>query len=152
MDGLSNAAGMLDEFSLMAAMKAEFPISHFVFKQTASHLPHEANSEQTFSVAGKLTDPNMSPDYLGKLASIAINQKVFKPCVPAIQELYYKKYSKYGKLGEDTPVADGGMLGFEGEPSDAGADGNGSDGEENEGGGGSAAGSPGVVVVVADVD
>ena len=44
---------------------------------TACHLPHEANVEQLFSRAGLLTDPNMDPDFLAKLTSIAINKSAY---------------------------------------------------------------------------
>ena len=68
-----------------------------VFKQTASHLPHEANVEQVFSRAGRLSDPNMNPHYLGKLVMVGMNKKNFKPPVQAINELYYRKFRKFGK-------------------------------------------------------
>ena len=36
----------------------------FVFKQTASHIPHEGNSEQMFSRSGALSDDNGKMDPL----------------------------------------------------------------------------------------
>ena len=67
-----------------------------VFKQTASHLPHEANVEQVFSRAGRLSDPNMNPHYLGMLVMVGMNKQNFKPPVQAIKELYYSKSRKFG--------------------------------------------------------
>ena len=50
-----------------------FPLHEIVFKMTASHLPHKANVEQYFSRAGALSDPNMDPDFLGKLVMVGVN-------------------------------------------------------------------------------
>ena len=41
------------------ALRERFPLHLIIFKQTACHLPHEANVEMLFSRAGLLTDPNM---------------------------------------------------------------------------------------------
>ena len=38
---------MLNEFAFMWAKKKDFPLHCFVFRQTASHLSHEGNVEQT---------------------------------------------------------------------------------------------------------
>lgn len=53
--------GLLNEFKMMWALHEAFPLHYVIFKQTACHLPHEANVEQIFSRAGLLTDPNMDP-------------------------------------------------------------------------------------------
>ena len=53
--------GMLNEFALMWAMRKAFPLHYLVFKQTASHLPHEGKVEQIFSLGGRLSDPNINP-------------------------------------------------------------------------------------------
>ena len=61
---------------------------HHVFKQTASHLPHEGNVEQIFSLGGRLSDPNMDPSYLATLVFVGSNEKVYMPpqidCLSAI--------------------------------------------------------------------
>lgn len=62
--------GLLDEFAFMYAVRDRFPLHYTVFRQTASHLPHEANVEQVFSRSGLLTDPNMNPDVLSVLVRI----------------------------------------------------------------------------------
>ena len=54
--------------------------------------PCQANAENLFSSAGKLSDPNMDPHYLGVLSSIAINKKAYKPSVAAIKEKYFAKF------------------------------------------------------------
>ena len=46
--------GMINEFALMWAKRQEFPLHFFVFKQTASHLPHKANVEQIFFLGGAI--------------------------------------------------------------------------------------------------
>eukprot|EP00966_Prymnesium_polylepis_P269885 6234860-Prymnesium_polylepis.2 len=33
--------GIVNEFALLWAMRKDFPLHYFVFRQTASHLPHE---------------------------------------------------------------------------------------------------------------
>ena len=55
------AEGMLNEFQMMWSLRKRFPLHYIVFKQIASHLPHEANVEQYFSRAGNVSDPNMDP-------------------------------------------------------------------------------------------
>ena len=49
---------------MMWKLREAFPLHYIVFKQTASHLPHEANVEQIFSRAGLLADPNLEPAHL----------------------------------------------------------------------------------------
>ena len=60
-------------------MRKAFPLHFFVFKQCASHLPHEANVEQISSLAGKLANPNMYAHNLTRLVRIHFNKKVYKP-------------------------------------------------------------------------
>ena len=49
--------GLLDEFKMMYQFRHRFPLHFIVFKQTASHIPHEANVEQVFSRAGAISHP-----------------------------------------------------------------------------------------------
>ena len=71
---------------------------HFiVFKQTACHLPHEANVEQVFSRAGLLADPNLLPAHLSTLVMVGFNKNAFKPLLAAIKDKCYKMFcSKKG--------------------------------------------------------
>lgn len=69
--------------------------------RSPAHLAHEANTEQTFSLAGRISDPNMEPSYLGSLTSIASNRCVYKPHWKAILKLYRSKYTKAGKLEDE---------------------------------------------------
>ena len=71
--------GLLNEFKMMWALHEAFPLHYVIFKQTACHLPHEANVEQIFSRAGLLTDPNMDPANLMRLVKIGVNKAVYKP-------------------------------------------------------------------------
>ena len=84
----------------MWAQRKNFPIHYFVFRQTASHLPHEGNVEQIFSLGGRLSDPNMDPGYLASLVFIGSNRKVHMPAAKDILQRYLRKFSKLGKLPE----------------------------------------------------
>ena len=70
-----------------------------VFKQTASHLPHEGNTEQLFSRSGALSDDNgkMAPSHLAVWTSIGVNMSTYKPTTEQILERYMLKFSKGGK-------------------------------------------------------
>ena len=76
-----------------------------MFKQTASHLPHEANSEQLFSRSGSLSDDNdkMDPARLAGWTSIGVNYSTYQPSTKQILAHYMLKFSKGGtaKLHED---------------------------------------------------
>ena len=61
----------------MYNFRYRFPLHYLIFKQTASHLPHEANVEQAFSRAGRLADPNLDPNYLGKMVMVGMNKDNF---------------------------------------------------------------------------
>ena len=84
--------GLLNEFAMMWALREAFPLHFIVFKQTASHLPHEANVEQIFSRAGLLADPNLDPVHLVTLVKIGFNKAACNPSVEAITDkyMYYK--------------------------------------------------------------
>ena len=100
--------GLLNEFEMMWALRERFPLHGIVFKQTACHLAHEANVEQVFSRAGRLSDPNMNPHYLGMLVMVGMNKKNFKPSLKEVKELYYNKFRHRGtKLREHDPCASG---------------------------------------------
>ena len=83
-------------FEQLLNSSATVPI---VFKQTASHLPHEANSEQLFSRSGSLSDDNgkMDPAQLAVWTSIGVNYSIYKPTDKQILERYMLKFSKGGK-------------------------------------------------------
>ena len=76
----------------MWALRESFPLHFIVFKQTACHLPHEANVEQVFSRAGLLSDPNLLPAHLAKLVKVGFNKKAFEPLLAAIKDKYYEKF------------------------------------------------------------
>ena len=64
--------GIVNEFALMHHLRRSFPLHYIVFKQTASHIPHEGNNEQLFSRSGYLSDDNgrMNPAHLAVWTSI----------------------------------------------------------------------------------
>ena len=83
---------LLNEFKMMWALRESFPLHFIVFKQTACHLPHEANVEQVFSRAGLLSDPNLLPAHLATLVKVGFNKKAFVPLLSAIKDKYYEKF------------------------------------------------------------
>jgi hypothetical protein len=95
---------VLNEFAMMWAVRDSFPLHYTVFKQYASHLPHEANVEQLFSRSGNLSDPNIDPDFLAALTSISVNKKVYKPAVSDIKDMFFKLYR--GKAAEASAASD----------------------------------------------
>ena len=86
-------------------LRHRFPLHLLVFKQTASHLPHEANVEQVFSRAGRISDPNMNPAYLGMLVMVGMNKKNYSPPIDAIKALYFSKFRGKGHKQEE-PASD----------------------------------------------
>ena len=68
--------------------------------QLASHLPHEAKVEQIFSLGGRVSDPNINPDYLATLVFVGSIYKVYMPPKKDIYQRYLRKFTKGGKLLE----------------------------------------------------
>ena len=91
--------GIVNEFALIYHLRHIFPLHFIVLKQTASHLPHEGNSEQLFSRSGSLSDDNgkMDPARLAVWTSIGVNYSTYKPTDQQILERYMLKFSKGGK-------------------------------------------------------
>ena len=92
-------AGIVNEFALLFHVRKAFPLHYIVFRQTASHLPHEGNSEQLFSRSGALSDDNgrMDPARLAVWTSIGVNFSTYRPSNKQILERYFLKFSKGGK-------------------------------------------------------
>ena len=84
--------GMLNEFKMMWQLRQQFPLHLVVFRQTASHIPSEANVEQVFAISGGLADPNMDTDTLATLTSCGVNAKAFQPTAAAVLDKYYAKF------------------------------------------------------------
>ena len=95
--------GILNEFKLVFALRKEFPLHYMVFKQTASHRPHEGNAEETFSLSGRLSSDNThtDPSFLSTLVRINKNKSSLKPTAKMIGESYKRKYRKFPSLGDD---------------------------------------------------
>ena len=91
--------GIVNEFALVYHLRQSFPLHYIVFKQTASHLPHEGNSEQLFSRSGALSENNgkMDPHRLAVWTSIGVNYSTYKPTDKEILNRYMLKFSKSGK-------------------------------------------------------
>lgn len=67
--------GTLDQYSLFSALHREFPIHFAAFRQIATCLSHEANTERVFSQAHDLSDPNMHASNLALATFIRFNLK-----------------------------------------------------------------------------
>ena len=95
----TDSDGIVNEFALVYRYRQSFPLHYVVFKQTASHLPHEGNSEQLFSRSGALSDDNgkMDPARLAVWTSIGVNYSTYKPTDEQILQRYMLKFSKGGK-------------------------------------------------------
>jgi hypothetical protein len=89
------------QFKLMWKLKNRFPLHFIVFKQTASHIPYEANVERVFSRTGLLSDPHMDAEYLGKLTSIGVNKKAYKSTWQEIKVKYYAKFRGKSAANDD---------------------------------------------------
>ena len=94
--------GIVNEFALVYHLRQSFPLHFIVFKQTASHIPHEGNTEQLFSRSGALSDDNgkMDPSHLAVWTSIGVNMSTYKPTNEQILKRYMLKFSKGGKATE----------------------------------------------------
>ena len=95
---LRHEQGLINEFALIYNLRDSFPLHFVVFKQTAVHIPHEANVEQVFSTSGILSSAHTDPHHLARLTMIARNMSVYKPPVAKLLPRYYQKFSKAGQL------------------------------------------------------
>ena len=77
---------------MMWELRKSFLLHFTSFKQTACHLPHEANVEQVFSRAGLLADPNLLQSHLSTLVMVGFNKNAFKPQIVAIKDKYYEMF------------------------------------------------------------
>jgi hypothetical protein len=57
--------------------------------------------EQIFSLGGRLSDPNMNPEYLATMVFVGSNEKVYMPPSKDIWQRYLRKFTKNGKLLEN---------------------------------------------------
>mmetsp|Transcript_22988 Transcript_22988/g.62962 ORF Transcript_22988/g.62962 Transcript_22988/m.62962 type:complete len:160 (-) Transcript_22988:64-543(-) len=100
-DKFKDEQGIVNEFRMQWELRQSFPLHFIVFKQCASHLSHEANVEQIFSLAGRLADPNMLPENLTRFTRVHFNGKAYKPPCDAILVRYMKLFTKAGQHAED---------------------------------------------------
>ena len=61
-DDFVDKDGIINEFALLYRLRTSFVLHYTIFKQVSSHLCHETNTEQTFSLAGDLSDDNGKMD------------------------------------------------------------------------------------------
>ena len=71
--------------------------------QVSSHLAHEANAEDTFSLSGKLSNPNThtQPGFLATLVRTNKNRAVYDPTHKEVLAAYKREYGKLPSLGDD---------------------------------------------------
>ena len=95
--------GVVNEMALLFSLRASFPLHYCVFKQVVSHLCHEGNTEQLFSLSGALSDDNckMHPDNLATWTSVGANMGTYKPPLKDIIKRYYKKFGNNAELSEE---------------------------------------------------
>ena len=95
--------GVVNEMALLFSLRASFPLHYCVFKQVVSHLCHEGNTEQLFSLSGALSDDNgkMHPDNLATWTAVGANMGIYKPPLNNIIKRYYKKFRNNGELSEE---------------------------------------------------
>lgn len=91
---IDSKSGMLDEFKLLFSLRAEFPLHFHVFRRTAVHISAEANAEDTFSLAGSLSDDNThtGPDFLSRLTRTNKNRKRCDPPAKSVLAKYLVKF------------------------------------------------------------
>lgn len=100
--------GLLNEFAMMWSIREAFPLHYIVFKQTASHLAHEAFVEQIFSRAGLLSDPNLDPAHLVTLVKVGFNKAACNPPIAAIMDKYYEMFRGHSKAKDEAAVGEAG--------------------------------------------
>lgn len=94
--------GLINEYEFIHARHRDFPLHYSLFIQVMSHISIEANSENTFSLSGKLSNPNTktAPDFLGTLVRVQANKTVYKPTWKQIFTAYEDKWGT-PNMGED---------------------------------------------------
>ena len=95
---LMRRAARIWQFALLYNLRNSFPLHYVIFKQTASHLLHEGNSEQLFLRALSDSNGKMDPSRLAVWTSIGVNYSTFAPGWKNI--LKFSKGGK-GKVHED---------------------------------------------------
>ena len=100
---LTDESGLINELMLAYSVREEMPLHYALAKQLHSHLAHEANAEETFSLSGRLSDPNArgDPGFLERRTRINKNRPVYDPPASVVLKAYKAKYRKLPALGED---------------------------------------------------
>lgn len=108
-DVFRGSDGLVNEFKLVYSVREELPLHHLLFKQVSSHLGHEANAEDTFSLSGKLSNPNTKtgPGFLASMVRVNKNRSAHDPSSKAVLGAYKKKHRKLPTLGEDVTDDEG---------------------------------------------
>lgn len=83
---------LLNEFAMVSEVKTKAPLHYCLFRQVSSHLAHEGDTEQLFSISKGLADPNTHPSFLRILTKISSNKKIYKPSHTRIWDRYQAKF------------------------------------------------------------
>ena len=77
--------------------------------QVSSHVAHEGNAEETFSLSGRLSNDNTltQPGFLATLVRINKNRHLYNPTWNAILGAYKRKHRKLPTLGDDVTDEEG---------------------------------------------
>ena len=94
--------GIVNEFALMYHLHQSFPLHFIVFKQTASHLPHEGNTANSSSRARAPSPMTMArwtrrTSRSGRPSAWTTRPRNYQPTDKQILECYMLKFSKGGK-------------------------------------------------------
>ena len=98
-----DSLGLVDEFKMVYALRSEAPLHYALFKQVSSHLAHEGNAEETFSLSGRLSNSNgkTGSSFLSTLTRINKNRSRCDPSADIIFNAYKRKHRKLPTLAQD---------------------------------------------------
>ncbi|KAL1512023.1 hypothetical protein AB1Y20_005298 [Prymnesium parvum] len=103
----------MSSIQLLWEHRDEFPRHFCVFKQCAAHLHHEANVEQIFSLAGRISDPSLDPEHLQRMVQVNFNRKFHMPTIEKIRAKYFVKYRKAGSVNKNKDACEDVQVGEE---------------------------------------
>lgn len=98
--------GIVNEFKLMTTVKKAVPIHYSLFSALASHVPTEQSAEETFSLAGRLSNDNThsDPTAMATLVRIQQNQDTCNPDDKAIWQAYCDEHRQNDQIPEEEDV------------------------------------------------
>jgi hypothetical protein len=98
-DPFRDSKGMVNEFKFFFSLRKLLPTHYYaLFRAVAAHLPSEQNAEETFSLAGKVSNENTRTASMKMAAMVRIteNRASYDPSDKEIEICYNDKYRKHG--------------------------------------------------------